>query len=234
MLTQIDSVTADGSDDIDIRVIACYREQSVHVDNPSIGRPMTFDTALCYDDRRSSIWPAEQILHQIMDEEWDHPHMRGGPEGNFNHDNYEISQCANLTPIPESPASPSLHEQGPNISGYNQAGLNVMRKNIVNSTLIYKGLSLEFQGNYGDCVVCGKSYEEIREIAALNFLESTAMSIETYNERQRRREAFMAGMETGTVLLVPGLSEAAACDGNYYQISADGNNTNLPRGVLPL
>ena len=32
----------------------------------------------------------------------------------------------------------------------------------------------------------------------MNFLESTAMSIETYNERQRRRESFMAGMETGT------------------------------------
>ena len=125
MLTQIDCVTADGSDDIDIRVIACYREQSVHVDNPSVGRPMTIDTALGFDDGRLSIWPDEQILDQILQEEWEHPHMRGGPEGNFNNDNNEVSQCANLTPLPESPASPPLHEQGPNISGYNQAGLNV-------------------------------------------------------------------------------------------------------------
>ena len=89
--------------------------------------------------------------------------------------------------------------------------------------------------NYGGCVVCGRSYEQVKEMSALTFLESTTTSGESYAERQRRREAFVAGMETGTVLLVPrGLSQAAACDGNYYQIPEDGNNMNPMPGVLPI
>ena len=30
------------------------------------------------------------------------------------------------------------------------------------------------------------------------------------------------------------VSQAAACDGNYYQILVDGDNTNPPPGVLPI
>ena len=30
------------------------------------------------------------------------------------------------------------------------------------------------------------------------------------------------------------VSQAAACDGNNYQISGDGEGTNSPRGVLPI
>ena len=88
--------------------------------------------------------------------------------------------------------------------------------------------------NYGDCVVCGRTYEQIREISALTFLEATTTSNDTYAERRRIMEAFIAGMETGTVLLVPrGLSQTTACDRNYYQIPADADNTNPMQGVLP-
>ena len=30
------------------------------------------------------------------------------------------------------------------------------------------------------------------------------------------------------------VSQAAACDGNYYQILVEGDNTNPPPGVLPI
>ena len=42
-------------------------------------------------------------------------------------------------------------------------------------------------------------------------------------------------MDQGTVLFVPrGVSQAAACDGNYYQILIEGDNTNPLPGVLPI
>ena len=55
--------------------------------------------------------------------------------------------------------------------------------------------------NFGDCLVCGRTYEQIREMSALTFLEATTTSNETYAERPRRRETFIAGMETGQVFL---------------------------------
>ena len=123
---------------------------------------------------------------------------RGGLEGHFNNDNYKIGQCANLLPEPESPASPPLHEQGSNITGYNQAGLNVTIEHCQLNCLI-QGISVRVSrkckesnlDNYGDCEECGNSYLHIREISDLNFLESTATSRKTYNERQRRREAIL-------------------------------------------
>ena len=143
---------------------------------------------------------------------------------------------------PESPASPPLHEQGSNITGYNQAGLNVTIEHCQLNCHI-QGISVRVSrkckesnlDNYGDCEECGNSYLHIREISDLNFLESTATSKKTYNERQRRREAILYrnGDREGS-LWTWGLWQAAACDGFYYQIPAHGDNTNQLPGTLPL
>ena len=83
------------------------------------------------------------------------------------------------------------------------------------------------QAQYGDCIVCSRSYEQIKETAVLEYLESTTYRGERYDERQRRRNAYLAGMDQGRVLFIPrGVSQAAACDGNCYQISLEGDNTN--------
>ena len=88
---------------------------------------------------------------------------------------------------------------------------------------------------YGDCIVCGRNYEQIKETAVLGYLEATTYGGEPYGEQLRRREAYLAGMDQGTVLFVPrGVPQAAACDGNYYQILVEGDNTNQPTGVLPV
>ena len=88
---------------------------------------------------------------------------------------------------------------------------------------------------YGDCIVCGRSYEQSKETAVLDFLESTTYRGENYADRLRRRAAYLAGMDQGTVLFIPrGLSQAAACDGNFYQITLEGDNSNPPPGVLPI
>ena len=72
-------------------------------------------------------------------------------------------------------------------------------------------------------------------MSAVTFFESTTTSNESYIERQKRREAFIVGMETGTVSLVSrGLLQAAACDDKYYQIPVDGDNTNPLPGALPI
>ena len=57
---------------------------------------------------------------------------------------------------------------------------------------------------YGDCIICGRNYEHIKETAALSYLEATTYRGETYGARLRRREAYLAGMDQGTLLFVPG------------------------------
>ena len=58
---------------------------------------------------------------------------------------------------------------------------------------------------------------------------------ETYAQRIRRRNAFLAGMSADSVILVPGgVSQATASDGILYQIRAGDNARNPAPGVLPI
>ena len=58
-------------------------------------------------------------------------------------------------------------------------------------------------------------------------MDITTCLEESYGERLSRREAYIAVMDQGTVLFVPrGVSQAAACDGNYYQILVEGDKSN--------
>ena len=239
---EIDSISAAGSDDSDIQEIACYREQPAFSETSVASRQMTIDTANCLGGDAPSLWPEDEFIEQLLQADYDYSIMGAGPPIRNDTDGYEISRCAGLHPIPDSPISPPLHERVPNYSVNTYQGRNVTNDYHAYNSHI-QGISIRVSNrcgepnfaNYGDCVVCGRSYEQIKEMSALTFLESTTTSGESYAERQRRREAFVAGMETGTVLLVPrGLSQAAACDGNYYQIPEDGNNLNPMPGVLPI
>ena len=81
---------------------------------------------------------------------------------------------------------------------------------------------------HGDCIVCGKSLAVIHEEITLGYLENTHESGEIYGERIRRRNALQVDMKAGSVILVPGrVSQAAACDGIFYQIPAR-NNAPIP------
>ena len=60
----------------------------------------------------------------------------------------------------------------------------------------------------------------MQEQVTFDYLERTHRSGESYETRQRRRHAFQAGMQAGAFVLIPrGLSQAAACDGNNYQVT---------------
>ena len=56
---------------------------------------------------------------------------------------------------------------------------------------------------------------------------------ETLAESERRKSTFLDGISSGTFLLMPGgVSQAAACDGNWYTIAYDYERA-LP-GTIPL
>ena len=84
-----------------------------------------------------------------------------------------------------------------------------------------------------DCVVCGKPVQQIQDEATIDYLDKTVVPGETLAETERRKRAFLDGMAAGTFLLVPGgVSQAAACDANWYTV-AYGYCRALP-GTIPL
>ena len=77
---------------------------------------------------------------------------------------------------------------------------------------------------YSDCVICGKSVEQIKN-EVIDYMHRTAIPNETPQQFNARRMAFLEGVEIGTFLLLPGgVSQAAACDGDFYTIDASRQN----------
>ena len=74
---------------------------------------------------------------------------------------------------------------------------------------------------------------QIQQEAVTDYLNKTAIHGETVLQVEARKRAFIEGMQVGTFLLLPGgVSQAAACDGNFYTI-----NYSLPTalpGTLPI
>ena len=85
---------------------------------------------------------------------------------------------------------------------------------------------------YGDSIVCGKSFAMGQEEITLGYLEKTHEPDENYTQRIRRREAFQAGTRARSV--TGEVSQTAACDGVFYQIPAGNNAPNPPPGALPI
>ena len=109
--------------------------------------------------------------------------------------------------------SPPLIDQGPpeNIGndqwseGLEQADSWVSNPHITGLAISASALSGE--PNYiqrGYCTVCGKSFATIQDEITLGYLEQTHIPEKNYVQRIRRRNAFLAGMRAGSVILVPG------------------------------
>ena len=155
-----------------------------------------------------------------------------------------MANYSRLEPIRYSPVSPPLIDQGPSQNIGNDQwsdGLEQVDSWMTNQHIT--GLAISAGGSCGEpnyiqrghCTVCGKSFATIQEEITLGNLEQTHIPEENYAKRIRRRNAFLAGMRAGSVILVPGgVSQAAACDGILYQISAGNNEPNPPPGVLPI
>ena len=187
-------------------------------------------------------WEDFDSMMQLVDSQADPLYMGAGPSTTNQSSSPPIKYCGKLTSLVDTPLSPPPHEPGPTYNNCDYTTTMQTRMPLRPNSHI-QGLSVPIasqcgqpnQAQYGDCIVCRRSYEQIKETAVLGYLEPTTYRGESYNDQQRRRDAYLAGMDQGTVLFIPrGVSQAAACDGNPYQITLEGYNSNPPPGVLPI
>jgi len=85
------------------------------------------------------------------------------------------------------------------------------------------------------CLVCGKPYDQVIEETVADYLHQTAQPGETVRERQIKRNAFIAGVQSGVFTFIPpGVSQAAACDGMLYSVNYSGQDSGAQGYALPL
>ena len=136
--------------------------------------------------------------------------MGSGPVGRDNRvkANHPISLCRNLVPQLDTALSPPNEDRGP-----------LHASNTTDCSAISVGASVEAVAShfYGieivetpglescsDCIVCGKSVQEIQSETVNDYLDKTVAIGETPAETEARRRAFLDGMNARTFLLIPG------------------------------
>ena len=132
--------------------------------------------------------------------------------------NHPISVCRNLVPQLDTPLSP------PAVDRYPDFEVSATSNPCPEDSAPVDAISKHFRGmavsegttmvGYSDCVVCGKSVEQLQSEAVTDYLNKTSLPEKT------RKIAFLDGMSAGTFLLMPGgVSQATACDCNWYSIA---------------
>ena len=234
------------SDEDHIQVIACYSENQEFPPQLAAGRAMTSDLSVCLgylslpettETVPESYFtePSEELI------EW----FVGSPPSTYSGvqpQQHPIAQCSQIDPVSYSPMSPPLIDQFPNYAPRDN-DLEVQAESQWAKNQHITGLGISASGLcgqpndvlYSGCVVCGKSFQAIKEEVTLGYLESTHIPGETYEQRQSRRRAFEAGMKAGSFIIVPrGVSQAAACDRILYRVGPEDDNTNPGPGILPI
>ena len=234
------------SDKDDIQVIACYSENQEFPPQLAAGRAMTSDLSVCLghlslpettETVPESYFtePSEELIESLV----------GSPPSTYSGvqpQQHPIAQCSQIDPVSYSPMSPPLIDHFPNYAPRdNDHEVQAEPQWAKNQHITGLGISasgLCGQPNdvlYSGWVVCGKSFQAIKEEVTLGYIESTHIPGETYEQRQSRRLAFEAGMKAGSFIIVPrGVSQAAACDGMLYPVGLEDDNTNPGPGILPI
>ena len=160
--------------------------------------------------------------------------------------NHPIQLCQHVQPIPDTPESPPLEDQGPGdiFRPYNlpNASSSTSLNNPINISTVPDGLrnsTLHPHPQRNEwvtgCLVCGKSYDQVIEETVADYLDQTAQPVETVRERQIKRNAFIDGIQSGVFTFIPpGVSQAAACDGLLYSVKYNGQNSGTQGYALPL
>ena len=157
--------------------------------------------------------------------------------------NHPIELCKTVSPIPDTPLSPDTPNRNPDIfRPYDLPGPSrepVMQRdqmvNLVSGHWENITLAEPKAAKYSDCIICGRSYEQIVEETVQTYLQRTMEEGEATGSIELRKRAFLAGMEAGTFMFVPrGLSQAAACDGNMYTMNTGTTIGRALPGTLPL
>ena len=143
-----------------------------------------------------------------------------------------IELCKTLLPVPESPMSPPEHEKGPSndtplvqpfASGFH-ASYHVQ------NTQPYEDIS---RVRYTGCLVCGRSVDDIKDEKVNWYMERSTPRDEPEYITRLRREAYINGLNAGSLLFVaPAVSQAAACDGT--RITTTSADQETAPGTLPI
>ena len=146
--------------------------------------------------------------------------------------NHPINICRNLVPQVDTPLSPPEKDRRPQYSCDSQGSSpSFVATSMEAVASHFDEMALAESpslSSYSDCIICSKSVRQILEETVNDYLDKTVMVGETLAETQARRRAFLDGMNAGSFLLMPGgVSQAAACDGNWYSIGYN-------YGVLPV
>ena len=112
-----------------------------------------------------------------------------------NDPNHRMANCSQLEPIPYSPMSPPLIDQGPSQNiGNDQWSEGPERVDSWMSNQHIIGLAISAGGSCGEpnysqrghCTGCGKSFATIQEEITLGYLEQTHIPEENYAQRIRQ------------------------------------------------
>ena len=216
------------------QLIASQLEQRSNMDTETVFYPSTPNMSMISDDEYQMnhtpiIGNPEQYTPQI-------PPRRNPP----------IQLCQHVQPIPDTPESPSaenrahsdntcpddIPNQPPSIPLNNPPNIMTVADGLRNLTLQPHPQRNEWVTS---CLVCGKSYNQVIEETVADCLNQTAQPGETVRERQIKRNAFIDGIQSGVFTFIPtGVSQAAACDGLFYSINYNGQNSGIQGYALPL
>ena len=152
--------------------------------------------------------------------------------------NHPIIVCRILIRQVDTPLSPPVADRGPDDEA------RVTSCSYSDETVTVDSISNHFRGmavseastlvNYSDCVVCEKSVPKNQSEVVNDYLSKTTIPGETLAERETKRRVFLDGKSAVTFPLMTGrLSQAAACDGNWYSISYSHYNTVTLPGPNP-
>ena len=163
-----------------------------------------------------------------------------------NHHPIPLQLRQQMTPIPDTPESPTPENRGqpdtfrpydiPNepsstISN-NPPYITTVADGLRNLTLHPHPPRNEWVTG---CLVCGKSYKQVIEETVADYLNQTAQPGETVRERQIKRNAFIDGIQSGVFIFrPPGVSQAADCDGLVCSVNYIGQNLGTQGYALPL
>ena len=153
---------------------------------------------------------------------------------------HPIELCRNLTPIVDSPLSPPPEDKYPPSENFTSVATDGSSSGfpIEEISTHFQRLEINQRAQpppFTDCLICGKGTEQIQDEAVIDYLHRTPIRNETPEQFNARRLAFLAGMRVGTFMLIPGgVSQAAACDGNFYSVSLAGNEGRALPGTVPL
>ena len=144
-----------------------------------------------------------------------------------------------VQPIPDTPESPTPENRGRSDDFYPD---NIPLNNPPNIIAVadeLRNLTLHSHPQRNErvtgCLACGKPYDQVIEETVADYLDQTAQPGETVRERQIKRNAFIDGVQSGVFTFIPpGVSQAGACDGLFYSVNYNGQNSGTQGYALPL